>query len=89
MPPPLMILLFALDPETKEAVISSSKNGSNDITSISRVSQDQNPELHAKISELDRLVHSGDFSAQKFKNIHKQCQKLWTLHMMKNGRRKL
>ena len=72
-----MILLFAIDPETEEVVISSSNNGSNDISSISRVSQDQNPELHAKVSELDKLVHSGDFSAKKFKDIHKQCADLW------------
>lgn len=75
--PPSLMTLFALDPETKEAIISSSKYGSTEIVAINRLTKEQDPELYEKVVVLDQTVQQNPLSDVEFDHAYHECLRVW------------
>ena len=70
-------LLFAIDLNTKEVIVSSSEKGSKDITFIERIHQHENELLFDAVSSMTKLTKSPKFDLSLFKSMDKVCQLIY------------
>lgn len=69
-------LLFAIDANTQEVIVSDSPKGSNQIIFIERKSQKEFP-LYQAVVTLTSLANDPDFDVAVFKAMDKVCQMLY------------
>lgn len=70
-------LLFAIDANTQEVIVSDSPKGSNQIIFIERMSQNEFPLLYQAVVTLTSLANDPDFDVAVFKAMDKVCQMLY------------
>jgi len=70
-------LLFAIDLNTKEVIVSSSEKGSMEITFIERIPQSENELLFDAVSSMTKLTTSPKFDVALFKAMDKVCQLIY------------
>ena len=72
-----MSLLFAIDANTKEVIVSDSPKSSNKVVFIERIKQQENIDLYKAVELLTSASHSNNFDPSIFKAIDKVCQLLY------------
>ena len=72
--------LFAIDLNTKEVIVSSSKKGSNKVDFIERIKQNENDILFNAVNTLTSITHSSDFDVIIFKSMDKVCHMIYDKH---------
>jgi hypothetical protein len=70
-------LLFAIDKNTEEVIVSESPKGSNKINFIERISIRDNEILYNAVETLTSISKSANFDAAIFKVIDKVCQMIY------------
>jgi hypothetical protein len=70
-------ILFALDPNTQETIVSETEKGSNKVTFIERINRNDNQLLFDAVALLTEITHSPDFDVEIFKSMDKVCQLIY------------
>ena len=70
-------LLFAIDKNTEEVIVSDSTKGSNKINFIERVSIRDNEILYHAVETLTSISKSANFDTTIFKAMDKVCQMIY------------
>jgi len=73
-------LLFTIDIQTQEVIVSSSSKGSNKINFIERVKQIDNNMLYDAVQTLTSISKSSNFDMAIFKSMDKVCQIMYSKH---------
>lgn len=71
-------ILFAIDLNSKETIISESEKGSNKVTLIERITCQENELLYNAVLTLTSIVNSPDFDVSIFKAMDKVCQMIYS-----------
>jgi hypothetical protein len=74
-------LLFAIDNEKQEVVISNSKQGSKKIISIERINKKDNDILFSAVNTLTSITKSLHFDIKVFKVMQKICEMIYRNHL--------
>ena len=77
-----MNLLFAIDQNTQEIIVSESPNGSNKINFIERIRRQENDMLFNAASTLTSISKASDFDISIFKAMDKVCQMIYNKHIV-------
>ncbi|RRQ45073.1 hypothetical protein [Chryseobacterium sp. SC28] len=77
-------VLFAIDTDTEEVIVSESPKGSNKINFIERIKRQDNVILYNAVATLTGLSTASDFDATIFKAMDKVCQMLYNKHRENN-----
>ncbi|MCG2794252.1 MAG: hypothetical protein L6262_11970 [Weeksellaceae bacterium] len=77
-------ILFAIDTETDEVIVSESQKGSNKIDFVERVKKGDDVILYNAVVTLASLTTASDFDAPIFKAMDKVCQMLYTKYKEKS-----
>lgn len=72
-----MIILFAIDKNTEEVVVSDSHKGSNEINLIERIGRQDNVNLYKAVEILTNLSIDSNIDASIFKAVDKVCQMIY------------
>ena len=75
-----MNLLFAIDQNTQEIIVSESPKGSNKINFIERIRIQENDMLFKAVSTLTSISKASDFDISIFKAMDKVCQMIYIKH---------
>jgi hypothetical protein len=75
-----MNLLFALDTNTQEVIVSESPKGSNKVNFIERIGRNDNEILYNAVVTLTGIAKSPAFDTAIFKAMDKVCQMLYNKH---------
>ena len=75
-----MILLFAIDQNTQEIIVSDSPKGSNKINFIERIKRQENDALFNAVATLTSISKASDFDITIFKAMDKVCQMIYSKH---------
>lgn len=75
-----MDLLFAIDIDKEEIIISESPKGTNRIDFIERIKRQENKMLYQAVLTLTSISQSPDFDVTIFKAMDKVCQMLYNKH---------
>lgn len=78
-------ILFAIDEETQETIVSSSQKGSNQVDLIERIPRNTNELLFNAVATLTSATKAPDFDIAIFKAIDKVCQMIYTKHAEKSA----
>jgi hypothetical protein len=70
-------MLFAIDPQTEEIIVSDSPKGSNAIHLIERIPRDKYEDLYLAVVTLTSLSKAANFDVKAFKAADKVCQMLY------------
>jgi len=73
-------LLFAIDQDTEEVIVSDSSEGSNKINFIERIQRSDNEMFFYAVLTLTSITKSPDFDAAIFKSMNKVCQMMYDKH---------
>jgi len=73
-------LLFAIDIQTQEVIVSGSSKGSNKIDFIERIVKSDNVMLYNAVQTLTSISKSSNFDMAIFKSMDKVCQMLYSKH---------
>ena len=73
-------LLFAIDIDTQEVIVSGSSKGSNKINFIERIVQSDNVMFYNAVQTLTSITKSSSFDMAIFKSMDKVCQMLYSKH---------
>ena len=73
-------LLFAVDPNTEEVIVSSSTQGNRTIDFIERIHRKDNEMLYHAVITLTCITKDADFDLTIFKAMDKVCQLMYTKH---------
>jgi hypothetical protein len=73
-------LLFAIDTNTEEVIVSNSSKGSNKVNFIERIKQSDNEMFFNAVLTLTSITKSPNFDAVIFKSMDKVCQILYDNH---------
>ena len=73
-------LLFAIDTDTKEVIVSNSSKGSNQVNTVERIKQSDNIIIYNAVQTLTSITKSTNFDAAIFKSMDKVCQMLYQKH---------
>ena len=73
-------LLFSIDTDTDEVIVSESPKGSNKITFIERLGKDDNEVLYSSVATLTTIARSPEFDPAIFKSMDKICQLVYQKH---------
>jgi hypothetical protein len=73
-------LLFAIDIQTEEVIVSASPKGSNKINLIERISRQDHLVLYQAVVTLTSLTNDPNFDVAIFKAMDKVCQMIYTKH---------
>ena len=73
-------LLFAIDIQTQEVIVSGSSKGSNKINFIERIVQSDNVMLYNAVQTLTSISKSSSFDMAIFKSMDKVCQMMYSKH---------
>ena len=71
-------LLFAIDIQTQEVIVSGSSKGSNKIDFIERIKKSDNDMLYNGVQTLTSISKSSNFDMAIFKSMDKVCQKIYS-----------
>jgi hypothetical protein len=75
-----MSLLFALDTDKKEVIVSTSAKGSNTIQQLERIAQHDNELLYQAVETLTQITKAPKLDAALFKAMDKVCQLMYAKH---------
>ena len=75
-----MNLLFAIDQNTQEIIVSNSPKGSNKINFIERIRRQENNVLFNAVATLTSISKASDFDITIFKAMDKVCQMIYSKH---------
>ena len=75
-----MALLFAIDKDTEEVIVSKSSKGSNKINFIGRIKRTDNETIYYTVQALRSITKLDNFDEKKFKLIDKVCQMIYNNH---------
>jgi len=75
-----MALLFAIDKDTEEVIVSKSSKGSNKINFIERIKRTDNETIYYTVQALRSITKLDNFDEKKFKLIDKVCQVIYNNH---------
>tara|TARA_B100000768_G_scaffold112607_1_gene104297 strand:+ start:381 stop:629 length:249 start_codon:yes stop_codon:yes gene_type:complete len=70
-------ILFAIDQNTEEVIVSDSPKGSNKIMFTERIGRSNNEMLYGAVVTLTRISKASDFDVTIFKAMDKVCQMLY------------
>ena len=73
-------LLFAIDINTEEVIVSDSSKGSNKINFIERIKRSDNDIIYNAVQTLTSITKSTNFDAVIFKSMDKVCQMMYEKH---------
>jgi len=73
-------ILFAIDLNTKETVVSESEKGSNKVNFIERIRRQDNVNLYNAVELLTSLSIASNFDTSIFKAMDKVCQMMYNKH---------
>jgi hypothetical protein len=73
-------ILFALDLNTKEIIISNSPKKSNKINFIERIKNQDNNILYDAVVTLTSITNAENFDSSIFRAMDKVCQMIYTKH---------
>lgn len=73
-------MLFAIDNEKQEVLVSDSPKGSNKINLIERIAKQDNLHLYKAVELLTSLSGGSDFDPAIFKALDKVCQLIYSKH---------
>ena len=73
-------LLFALDSNTEEIIVSESSKGSIKVNFIERLGKKDNEMLYYAVQTLTSITKDPKFDAAVFKAMDKVCQMIYTHH---------
>ena len=73
-------LLFAIDINTEEVIVSESFKGSNKVNFIERIKQSDNKMFFNAVLTLTSITKSPNFDAIIFKAMDKVCQIMYNKH---------
>ena len=73
-------ILFAIDQNTEEVIVSDSPNGSNKIMFTERIGRSNNEMLFDAVVTLTRISKASNFDIPIFKAMDKVCQMLYNKH---------
>jgi|UniRef100_UPI00404A50DA hypothetical protein len=75
-----MDLLFAIDIDKEEIIVSESPKGTNRINFVERIKHQENKMLYQAVLTLTSISQSPDFDFTIFKAMDKVCQMLYNKH---------
>lgn len=73
-------LLFAIDIQTQEVIVSGSSKGSNKINFIERIVQRDNVMFYNAVQTLTSISKSSNFNMDIFESMDKVCQMMYRKH---------
>jgi hypothetical protein len=73
-------ILFAIDQNTEEVIVSDTPKGSNKIMFTERIGRSNNEMLYGAVVTLARISKASDFDIPIFKAMDKVCQMLYNKH---------
>lgn len=73
-------LLFAIDPNTEETIVSESAKGSYQIQPIERIPRASHELLYEAVSLMSRMAQAAELDAAAFKSMDKVCALLYARH---------
>ena len=73
-------LLFAIDIQTQEVIVSGSSKGSNKINFIERIVQSDNIMFYNAVQTLTSISKSSNFDMDIFESMDKVCQMMYSKH---------
>ena len=73
-------LLFAIDIDTQEVIVSGSSKGSNKVNFIERIVKSDNVMFYNAVQTLTSITKSSDFDMAIFKSMDKVCQMMYNKH---------
>ena len=73
-------LLFAIDTDTKEVIVSNSSKGSYQVNTVERIKQSDNIIIYNAVQTLTSITKSTNFDEAIFKSMDKVCQMLYQKH---------
>ncbi|MFM7682938.1 MAG: hypothetical protein ACKO7P_09350 [Bacteroidota bacterium] len=75
-----MNMLFAIDSNTEEVIVSDSPKGSNKINFIERIGRQDNVNLFKAVEILTNLSSDANLDTSIFKAVDKVCQMIYKKH---------
>ena len=78
-------LLFAIDINTEEVIVSESYKGTNKINFIERIKQSDNDMFFNAVVTLTSITKSASFDAKIFNSMDKVCQMMYQKHKEHQG----
>lgn len=75
-----MNILFAIDTNTQEVIVSDSPKGSKKINFIERINRQENVVLYNSVVTLTSLTNTTYFDTKIFKAMDKVCQMIYNQH---------
>ncbi len=73
-------ILFAIDTNTEETIVSASQKGSNKIDFVERIGRKENEMLYHAVTTLTSITKSANFDVKIFKAMDKVCQLIYNQH---------
>jgi hypothetical protein len=73
-------ILFALDLNAEETIVSESQKGSNKVIFIERIQRSKNELLYNAVVTLTKITNSPNFDIVIFKSMDKACQMIYNKH---------
>jgi hypothetical protein len=70
-------MLFAIDQNTKEIIVSESPKGSNKINLVERIKREENIVLYNAVVTLSSISSSSNLDISLFKAMDKVCQLIY------------
>lgn len=74
-------LLFAIDINTEEVIVSDSSNGYNKVNFIERIKRSDNDMFFNAVQTLTSIAKSSSFDVKIFKSMDKVCQMMYDKHI--------
>ncbi len=74
-------ILFAIDLQTEEIIVSESQKGSNKVNSIERIPRSTNESLYNAVVTLSSITNAPNFEVSVFKAMDKVCQLIYNKHI--------
>jgi hypothetical protein len=73
-------MLFAIDQNTNEIIVSESPKGSNKINLLERIKREENVILYNAVVTLSSISSSSNLDISLFKAMDKVCQLIYSKH---------
>jgi hypothetical protein len=74
-------ILFAIDLNAEETIVSESEKASNKVNFIERIHRNKNELLFDAVATLTRITNSPNFDVAVFKAMDKVCQLIYNKHI--------
>lgn len=73
-------MLFAIDINSEEVIISDSQKGSNNVNFVERISRNDNEILYHAVTTLTSITKDSNFDDRIFKAMDKVCEMIYNKH---------